>query len=95
MIGSRFERVISEGFSKRPDSAGNAMAVRDDIFERALDPVAVVVGDDQRGQKLNRMAGVSRDLDEDLMIPKEGERDQLTKEALVHRFQQAPCSLEF
>lgn len=46
MIASRFERVISEGFSERPDSSRNPMAVSDDVLKRALDPVAVFVGDD-------------------------------------------------
>jgi hypothetical protein len=46
MIGSRLECVISERFAERPDSSGNAMAVSDDVVERALNPVAVFVGDD-------------------------------------------------
>lgn len=46
MIGSRFECVISERFSERPDRSGNAMAVSDDVVERVLDPIAIVIIDD-------------------------------------------------
>jgi hypothetical protein len=45
MIGSRFECLFSEGLSERPDRSGNTMAVGDHVVERALDPVAIVVGD--------------------------------------------------
>ena len=38
------------------------MAAGDDGVERVLDPVAVLIGDDQRRQQLDGVAAVARDL---------------------------------
>ena len=41
------------------------MRIRDDRFKRSLDPIAVFIRDDQRGQELDRVIAVPRDLRKD------------------------------
>jgi len=63
-------------------------------LEAALDPGAIVVGDGERGQELDRVAGVTGDLDQDALLLEQRDGDRLRDEALVRRFQQPPARSE-
>src|SRR6266481_1103238 len=68
IAGAGLARMLGQGLAEGPDRAGDAMAVGNHRIEGALDPVAIAIGDHQRGQQLHRMIGVPRDLNEDLVI---------------------------
>ena len=44
------------------------MAIGDHGVEGAFDPVAIELVDDERRQQLDRMIGVTRDLNEDVVL---------------------------
>ena len=58
--GARAHRVFDQRLAQRPDGAWNAVRAGDDGVEGLHDPVAVLVGDDERREQLDRVAAVAR-----------------------------------
>ena len=69
------------------------MRVRNHLLERLLDPIAIRIGDDQRGQELYRVIGVSCYLTEDLVLLQQRDHDELAKQPAARRFEQIPGCL--
>ena len=91
---SGFQGVVGQGFAERPNRARHAMAICDDCIEGAFDPLAIRLRDYKRRQKLNGGVCVASDLDEDLVVLEQRDRDELTKQAGADRFEQGPRCLE-
>ena len=45
--------MVGQGFAKRPNRAGHAMAIGDDRVEGMFDPLAIRLRDDKRRKKLD------------------------------------------
>src|SRR5712691_9548404 len=70
------------------------MAAGNDRVEGGLDPGAVLLGDDERRQQLDRMAAMTGDLAQNLVLLEQRYRDELTEQARAGRFKQVPRRLE-
>ena len=65
----------------------------DDGVERLFDPRAVFFGNGQRGQQLDRMIAVSRNLREQFVVVEQRNHDQLAKQAAARGFQEIQDAL--
>jgi hypothetical protein len=63
------------------------MAVGNHLVEGAFDPIAILLGYDQRGQEFHCMARVSRDLNQNPMMLAERDGDQLAEEPWAYCLQ--------
>src|SRR6185437_15006228 len=79
--------IVDQGLAERPDRAGDLMAGGDHVIERPLDPIAVLFGDIQGRQQLDRVTAVTGDLSEDLVVLEQWDRDELAEQALVRRLE--------
>src|SRR5580704_16620451 len=70
------------------------MGIRDHSLKRALDPRAVRIGYDERRQKLDGVASVPRDLNENPVLAQQWNHDQLAKQSAAGSLQQIPGRLE-
>ena len=62
------------------------MRIGDDVVERSLDQMAVLIRDGQRGQQLDRMVAVARDLREQFVIIEQRDDDQLAEQSAARGF---------
>src|SRR5262245_48287006 len=92
--GAGADGVIYKRPAQRPDRPGDAVTVRNDRFESALDPVAVVVRDGERREQLDGVAAVPGNLRENAVLFEQRDRDQLAEQPLARGLQQAPGRLE-
>ena len=67
-------------FSERPYSTGDAVAFGDDGFKTAQDPITVRIGNNKCGQKLDRMASMTRDLTQQFMLFEKRDRNELAEQ---------------
>ena len=86
--GSCSNSITDESLSKLPYGARRPMCSGNHGVERLLDPCAVLVRDGQRGQELDRMIAVSRNLGEQLVIVEQRDHDQLAEQSAACGFQQ-------
>ena len=84
--GSCSNGIADEGLAKFPYGARRAVCGGDDGVERLFDPRAVFFGDGQRGQQLDRMIAVSRNLREQFVVVEQRDHDQLAKQVRCSRF---------
>ncbi len=84
---ARSRGVADQGLAKRPDGARHAVAAGDDLVERADDPAAILVCDDESGQQLDGVACVSGDLTEDLVFLEQRNGDELAEQTLIGGFE--------
>src|SRR3954468_14068610 len=75
--------VADQRLAERPDGARHAVTAGDHLVERAHDPIAILVVDHQGRQQLDRVAGMSRHLTEDLVFFEQRDGDELTEQTLV------------
>ncbi len=57
------------------------MAIGDDRIEGTFDPLAISLRDHKRRKQLHGVVCMARDLDKDLMILEQRDRDELAKQA--------------
>src|SRR5208283_5680659 len=62
--------------------------------EGTFDPLAIRLRDDKRRKKLHGEVCVTSELDEDLVVLEQRDRDELAKQAGADCFEQGPCRLE-
>ena len=88
--GSRSNSITDESLPKLPYGTCRPMRIGDDVVERSFDQMAVLIRDGQRGQQLNRMVAVARDLREQFVIIEQRDDDQLAEQSAARGFQQIP-----
>jgi hypothetical protein len=69
------------------------MAIGNYLIERAFDPAAIFVGDDEGGEEFHRMARVSRDLSQNPVLFAEVDGYQLTEKSRAYGLQETPSRL--
>ncbi len=73
--------MIGQGLAKRPNRPGHPMAIGDDRIVGTFDPLAISLRDHKRRKQLHGVVCMARDLDKDLMILEQRDRDELAKQA--------------
>src|SRR3984893_1611466 len=76
----RLPGIADQRLAERPEGARNPMRGGDDLIECTLDPVAVLLRDDERRQQLDGMAGVTGDLGEHLVVAEQRDGDPLAEQ---------------
>ena len=72
--------MANQIFSERPYSAGDAVAFGYDGVKTAQDPITVRIGNNKCGQKLDRMASMTRDLAQQFMLFEKRDRNELAEQ---------------
>ena len=67
-LTSRLNGIADQGLAERPDRARHPMGGGDHVVEGVLDQVAILIGDDERRQQLDGVAGMAGDLGQHLVV---------------------------
>ena len=62
------QRVVRQRGAQAPDCARYLMAIGNDLIERRYQPGPIVVIDDQRGQQLDDVHAMARDLGQEFHV---------------------------
>ena len=71
--------MADQGFPQRPYGPRDTVTVGDDRIEGTKDPIAIGIGNDQRRQKLDGVAGVAGDLTENFVLLEERYGNELAE----------------